>query len=263
MKSTDTNFLKNLAADNISGSSQLLENINNWFIKNNFSYHEYEKQLKFIKESFGDFNIIINYAEQCEEVLQKHGIESLKLFQRNFKNIQEKEFAELIEKSIVVLKKYDRFVTISNSKTIESVFQNLSFKKKIYVAICESRPVFEGRLLAKKLMKTNAEIKLITEAMIPNEVEKTDAVVLGADKYFSNGDVVNKVGSRALALSAFVFHKAVFVITDKLKLSKKHIFESENRAKKEIWDSAPSGIKIENYYFEIIEKKFVTKLITN
>lgn len=256
-------FLKNLAADNISGSSHLLDVLIKWFINNKFTFDEYLKYFLYIKKYFSELNIIVNFVEECEKVLINNGIESLKLFQRDFIEIQKKEFERLIEKSINNLKKFNRFITISNSKTIENVFTNLSSQKKIQISICESRPMYEGRILAKKLLQTDAKVKLITEAMISTEVENADAVVFGADKYFSNGDVVNKIGSRLLATSALLFRKPVIVITNKLKFSKNHIFEREIRPRKEIWDSSPSGIEIENYYFELIEKKFITKLLTN
>jgi translation initiation factor 2B subunit (eIF-2B alpha/beta/delta family) len=262
MKSVE-NELQKIISDNKSGSSQILVNLNAWFVKNNFDIKTYNYFLNFIEKKLNSFATITNYVVQCKKKLKDENITKLKNFQKDLLKEREKEIANLISKSVSILEKHDNFITISNSRTVELFFLELAKKKKFNLVICESRPVYEGRILAEKLIQKNIKIKMITEAMIANETEKCDAVVFGADKFFANGNVVNKVGSRLLSISAKYFHKPVFVIADKFKKSEKFIFVPEIKSTMEIWNNPPAKLKIENYYFELIEKKLITKLITN
>ncbi|PJA95425.1 MAG: hypothetical protein CO129_11885 [Ignavibacteriales bacterium CG_4_9_14_3_um_filter_34_10] len=262
MKSVE-NELQKIISDNKSGSSQILVNINAWFVKNKFDIRTYDYFFNIIEKKLNNFAAIRNYVAQCRKKLKDENITNLIKFQKDLLKERKKEITNLISKSVSILEKYGNFITISNSRTVELFFKELAKKKKFNLVICESRPVYEGKILAEKLLQKNINIKLITEAMIANEAEKCDAVVFGADQFFANGNVVNKVGSRLLSISAKYFHKPVFVIADKLKKSGKFIFVPEIKSKKEIWNNPPVKLKIENYYFELIEKKLITKLITN
>ena len=257
------NDLQKIISDNKSGSSQILVKINEWFVKNNFDIKTCNYFFNIIEKKLNSFAIITNYVSQCRKQLKAGNVNSLIKFQKDLHKEREKEIDRLISNSKNILQKYGNFITISNSLTVELFFKELALKKKFNLVICESRPVYEGRILAKHLLNKNISIKLITEAMIPNEVENCDAVILGADQYFPNGEVINKVGSRALAISAKYFRKPVYVIADKLKMNERFIFVREIKPKKEIYVHSPSKLKIENYYFELIEKKILTKLITN
>lgn len=258
------NDLKNICSDNKSGSSQIFLKLNQWFTANKFDIKTYNYFFDFVEKELSGFAIISNYVIQCRKKLNEGNVKSLREFQKNILREREKEILRLVKASIKILGNYENFLTISNSQTIELFFCELSKKKKFNLVICESRPVYEGRILAENLLvKKNININMVTEAMIANEVEKCDAVVFGADQIFSNGNVVNKVGSKSLSICAKYFHKPVYVIADKSKSKEKYIFETRIESKMEIWKNPPPKLKIENYYFELIEKELITKLITN
>jgi translation initiation factor 2B subunit (eIF-2B alpha/beta/delta family) len=140
------------------------------------------------------------------------------------------------------------------------------FKKgnrNLIVIIAESRPQLEGRVLAKQLAKEKIKIEFITEAMLPHYVELCNSVVLGADKILGNGDIVNKTGSRLIAILSKEFKKPLYIVADKSKRTNNTTFRIETKQSKEVWLAKDPLIKVNNYYFERIEKKYITKVITD
>ncbi|HSP87404.1 MAG TPA: hypothetical protein VLN45_04680, partial [Ignavibacteriaceae bacterium] len=93
-------------------------------------------------------------------------------------------------------------------------------------------------------------------------VEKSDSVIIGADIVLSNGDVVNKIGSRSLAIACKYFNKPFYVITSSDKFSKKKNYLPEKNPAKEIWEFNHKLLSKQNYYFEVVEKKLITKVIS-
>jgi translation initiation factor 2B subunit (eIF-2B alpha/beta/delta family) len=52
------------------------------------------------------------------------------------------------------------------------------------------------------------------------------------------------------------------VVTSKSKFSKKKIFKAKKEKPDEIWDKKVKNLSISNIYFEEIEKKLITKILT-
>ena len=77
--------------------------------------------------------------------------------------------------------------------------------KNISVIANETRPFLQGsRLTAWELSKDNIPVTLITDNMAGYVMKnkKVDAVVVGADRVASNGDVANKIGTYSLSILA-------------------------------------------------------------
>ncbi len=157
-----------------------------------------------------------------------------------------------------------RVITLSRSGTVLEILKLWHQKnKKLKVVVCESRPKFEGRLMAKELADNGINVELITDAMMGLYVPKVDAAIIGADTVLKNGNVVNKVGSKSLALLCKEYKKPFYVVTSKSKLSKKKIFKPKKENPQEIWDKKVKNLSISNIYFEEIEKKLITKIFTD
>jgi hypothetical protein len=88
----------------------------------------------------------------------------------------------------------------------------------VSVIVCESRPLCEGVTMAQRLAAAGLHVTLITDAQAGVFVEQADVVLLGADAV-TPGGVVNKVGSRLLALAAKASGVPVVSVTDSLKVS--------------------------------------------
>jgi methylthioribose-1-phosphate isomerase len=86
--------------------------------------------------------------------------------------------------------------------------------KKIRVFATETRPFLQGaRLTAWELKKDGIPVTLITDNMAGYVMGKgmVDAVIVGADRIASNGDVANKIGTYSLSILAR-FHRIPFYV---------------------------------------------------
>jgi translation initiation factor 2B subunit (eIF-2B alpha/beta/delta family) len=123
--------------------------------------------------------------------------------------------------------------------------------------------MFEGRLLAIDLVKEGIKVKLITDAMMGLYVNEIDAAIIGADEVLNNGNIINKVGSKALALLCKDQKKPLYVVSLRSKFSNKKYYKPKSENPNEVWDKKNKNFSVQNIYFEEIEKKLITKVVTD
>lgn len=254
--------LKKIVSDNKSGSAEVLAKLNEYLLKN-FSKTNLDELVPYLKKEFSEFSNIQNYLNSLKRISFRDN-RKLNSFFENFEIKNSLTITGIYRNSFDVFKNFRKFITISNSKTLENFFA--LFAKDftdVSITICESRPIFEGRTFAKNLLKYKINIKLITEAMIANEIQNIDAAVIGADSILSNGNVVNKVGSKLLAIACKYYNKPFYVLAGKSKFAGSINYSVIKKDKNEIWDSKPGSVKIDNYYFEVVNNDFITKIFTD
>ncbi|MCD4693328.1 MAG: S-methyl-5-thioribose-1-phosphate isomerase, partial [Calditrichales bacterium] len=86
--------------------------------------------------------------------------------------------------------------------------------KNIHLYVDETRPVGQGaRLTYWELMKNNIPATLIADNMAAGlmQLNKIDAVIVGADRIAKNGDTANKIGTYSLAVLAH-YHQIPFYV---------------------------------------------------
>jgi translation initiation factor 2B subunit (eIF-2B alpha/beta/delta family) len=108
--------------------------------------------------------------------------------------------------------------TLSRSGTVREALRSLSPDRLV---VAESRPEREGVGVAEwAAVGTDAAVTLTTEAGLPTALasERVDAVLVGADSITPAGDVVNKTGTRTLALAAREAGVPVYVAASTLKI---------------------------------------------
>lgn len=262
-KKSFENKLKELANNKTYGSKELLEKLNHLFLVEIESINFSKNFINQLKTNFSSFTAIVNYLDNLNYILiQKHSVNELKNFLLDFKAKQEQIYNSLYQKLYHYLKANQQIITISNSYTVFQVLKlinkNLSIKE---LFVCESRPNFEGRLLAKRTANEGISTEIILEANLSYYVEKADLIIIGADTIFPNGNIVNKIGSRSLAIISKYFNKPFYVLGESSKISVENHFSEEEKNVDEIWDKLPSNIKCTNKYFEVVEKELITKLI--
>jgi methylthioribose-1-phosphate isomerase len=76
--------------------------------------------------------------------------------------------------------------------------------KAFSVIATETRPYLQGRLTAWELSQASVSVSLIPDCAVAQVMARGDvnAVVVGADRCARNGDIINKVGTYPLALTA-------------------------------------------------------------
>lgn len=146
--------------------------------------------------------------------------------------------------------------------------------KNIKVFADETRPFLQGsRLTAWELKKDKIDVTLITDNMAGHMMSKglIDAVVVGADRIASNGDVANKIGTYTVALLAkehgLPFYVAAPLSTIDMKIKDGTQIPIEERSPAEVThlggkEIAPRGVKVKNPAFDVTPSRLVTGIIT-
>ena len=98
---------------------------------------------------------------------------------------------------------------------IEAKQQGKNFK----VVATETRPFYQGRTTAKKLVEAGIEVTQVVDSAMRwvSRNMEVDLMIIGADAITSEGTVLNKIGSRLLALVANEEHIPLYVATPLLK----------------------------------------------
>lgn len=91
-------------------------------------------------------------------------------------------------------------ITHSLSSTVLACLTLLG--RDVRVIVTASDPPGEGRVLAKRLSEAGIEVDFISDQQMALFVSRADVALVGADAVASDGSVVNKAGTRLLALAA-------------------------------------------------------------
>lgn len=261
INSSNMRFSK-LFTDNKSGSLELLVELHEHLKNEKKILQIFPELIDFAAKQFRSFQNIQVYLAEMKSALRKE--KKLEVFFDKYDRYFKDSLKLLLLNAGKILKPYSSFITISNSKTVLEVLKHLRVSNpELNVIVCESRPMLEGRLLAKSLIASKIKVRLITESMIYQFIDKVDAAITGADAILGNGDVINKSGSSLLGFGCKQFNKPFYVVADRKKFTKSKRYSAKKMPPEEIWRQYPEKIKIENYYFERIEKKLITEIISD
>ncbi len=258
------NELSAILSDNVSGSIELNIKLNNYLKKTFLQKENKEEFILFLQEKFSTFQTIQNYLQEVINLYSQPDHSNLISFFDDYESTIEETYLKIYRRFFPLVKNVNTFMTYSNSNTLLRIFEMLN--KQIIdmvITVCESRPVFEGRTFCKKLIDLNISSRLTTEAMSARDIEASDAVIVGADKILANGDVINKVGTKQLAILCRYFRKPFYVLADKSKISNSNDFFQKEYPSSEIWKDAPIQLQINNIYFERIDNDLITNVITD
>jgi len=132
--------------------------------------------------------------------------------------------------------------------------------KKFEVYVTEARPLYQGRLTASELSRAGIKVTTFVDSGMHLAIQKADLILIGADALTNNG-AINKIGSDAIAEIARVHKKPLYIAADSWKYSKRKI-KIESRDSSEVWETKSKKIKIKNPAFEMVEKKYITGIIS-
>ncbi|HEX6364142.1 MAG TPA: S-methyl-5-thioribose-1-phosphate isomerase, partial [Albitalea sp.] len=144
----------------------------------------------------------------------------------------------------------------------------------VRVVVDETRPLLQGaRLTAWELEREGIPYTLIADAMAATMMAsgRVSHVVVGADRIAANGDVVNKIGTYALAVLAkrhgIPFYVAAPLSTFDATIADGAGIPIEERPAEEVtgyrgtrW--APEGVSVRNPAFDVTPAELVTGIIT-
>ena len=263
MNSSAKNKLDKILSDNKSGSTKVLLKLIKWSKDYAGDKKTLLGMIDITNSRLKAFSTVQSFTKEFRKIIDKNNkTQILDFINKQYEEIDNR-YSNLFKNSLPYLKNCKRIVTLSNSKTVIEILKRLNEKKKIFVTVAESRPQLEGRIMAKELLKNKIKVEIIPEALLPNAVEKADVAISGADIILSNGNIVNKTGSRSLAILCKYFKKPFYVLATSDKFSKKKKYVPEKRDSGEIWKYSHKYLTKTNFYFEVVEKKLITKVITD
>jgi translation initiation factor 2B subunit (eIF-2B alpha/beta/delta family) len=255
--------LKNILKDRTSGSTELVLKINRYFKVYIDNVSLIKQSINEIESEMTSFEAVLKYLNSIRKIMSSGNKKKLEKFVNDFEFENLSTHLKIYNNLKPWLRKKKRAFTLSNSQTVFEIIK-LWFKEneKIEMVIAESRPAFEGRVFAKKLIKLGVKVYFISDCNSAEYISKCDLVLIGADKILSNGDVVNKTGSRNAAIIAKYYSKSFIVISAESKFSKQKVFKPKIKDSKQIWKFKNKNLKIENNCSEVVPKKLITKVIT-
>lgn len=244
------------------GSSELVDSLNNYFLTIYKHKTKILKNIPLIKEKLGHFEVFKEYLKNLYSAVESE--KKLLKFLRSHSSRQKCELEIIFKKIYPRLRNLNKIITLSRSGTVIEILKLWHQKNKgIKIVVCESRPKFEGRLMAESLVKSGIKTELITDAMMGIYISKVDAAIIGADSILKNGNVINKVGSKLLALLCKEYRKPFFVVATKSKLSNTNTFKPAREDPKEVFNIRMKNLSVSNVYFEEVERKFIRQIFTD
>lgn len=255
--------LDEILGNKTSGSMDLAEWLNKFMEKNASNPDAVRKAIQEIKKSGLSFQVVNTYLKELKKTLKSGDETKLKSFFKTYRQNFITKYKKIYDNAKNLLRNKNRVLTISNSRTVLE-FLKLWHRdnKNLQVIISESRPMNEGRLFAKSLLKEGIQVIFITDLNIFAHIQEADAVIIGADFILKNGDAVNKTGSRAAAVICKYYKKPFYVLASSDKFSKRNSYKPPAENPSEVWKFKHKNLKIYNNYFEVIEKELITKIIT-
>ncbi len=147
---------------------------------------------------------------------------------------------------------------------LEALVEARRAGKQFKVVATESRPMFEGRKLANELSTDGIHVTVIADAAASLFIESVELILVGADR-ITPQHLVNKVGTKMIALAARERGVPIYAVCDTSKFVGVDYFEDtirDQRDPRELWPDAPEGVAVQNRYFEPIPLVFFTGFVT-
>ena len=264
MNNIQQNKLNVILTDNTSGFSEIVNKINTLFRANVKHLEIIEESISILNNRMSHFAAVNTYLKRIKKIIKSDDQQMINDFLASFADAEKSQFEIIFNKLSKKTKHINSIITISKSGTLKEVFNLWKGKNtNLNVVICESRPGNEGKLFAKELLKFGIKVELISDAMTALYVPQVDAALIGADEILKNSNVINKVGSRALALLCKENKKPFYVVTTKSKFSGRKIFSTKKANPSKLWNYKSAGLTVSNIYFEEIEKTLITEIITD
>jgi ribose 1,5-bisphosphate isomerase len=156
--------------------------------------------------------------------------------------------------------------THCHSSTVTRMIAKAKNQGKIFKIICtETRPAFQGRITAKELVDLGIETTFIVDSAARTYMGDVDFVVVGADAITSEGNVINKVGTSAIAVLAYEARKPFYAASELLKFDPETLGgereKIEQRSPAEVWSEAPPKLAIRNPAFDVTPNRYIHGLI--
>ncbi|MGC8594272.1 MAG: translation initiation factor eIF-2B [Candidatus Kryptoniota bacterium] len=271
MKKEFLERISKIASDNVSSAQQILRDMIDLAIE--FSRSEWASS-SFVEDLKSICEIIASSQSQMAALKNTCTFINKRISSGSNQNISEYllNLKEKINRSSQIagetassyLHEGLSYATISNSEFVLHTFESAARAKKFFrVFVLESRPLFEGRQTARALKEMGHHPVLVADAAAGIIVNEIDSAVVGADTIYSDGTLINKIGSFPLAAACGFANKKFYAVTSALKFDRARCigdFKPRPESPQELF--ANPEIECLNTYFDAVPANFIEALIT-
>jgi ribose 1,5-bisphosphate isomerase len=156
--------------------------------------------------------------------------------------------------------------THCHSSTVTRMLAKAKSRGKNFKVICtETRPAFQGRITAKELVNLDIETTFIVDSAARTFIRDADIVVVGSDAITSEGNVVNKIGSSAIAVLAHEARIPFYVVSELLKFDSETLGgeceKIEQRSAAEVWNETNAKLTVRNPAFDVTPNRYIHGIV--
>ncbi|MGI6589597.1 MAG: translation initiation factor eIF-2B [Candidatus Iainarchaeum sp.] len=218
---------------------------------------ELRTAIRIIKKSISEKNLSVKeMQERINEAVTKYD-SNRKIAMEQMTNYG----AKLIKPKSTIL-------TICHSSTVVKMLIKAKSKiKKVYC--CETRPLYQGRITAKKLSDAGINVTLIVDNAASTVMKECNYFFSGADSILADGDVINKIGTNQISSICKKYDVLHYVVASTHKFEPETFFGKdeiiEQRETKEVIDVKDKNyskkIKVINPAFDRSDSKQIEGII--
>lgn len=232
----------------------------------------FAEKIKRLKPSMGTVQTVIDQLlglldhDHTDDAQVLQAIES---FVQRYHQETEESLTRMAAIAANVIQDGDVVFTHSYTRSVLLAIEKAySAGKHFSVISTESRPRNEGAYLASLLAGMGIDVTLITDASAAHYMPRISRVFVGADGLYTDGTVVNKMGTLGIAILAAYYRVPVYVLSITAKLYRPSLqgfqLEMERRPAEEVWNEPNSipSMRVENIFFEEVPPELVTYLVT-
>jgi ribose 1,5-bisphosphate isomerase len=132
------------------------------------------------------------------------------------------------------------------------------------VITTEARPQGLGKEMSTEIVSLRVPVTLCVDAGMKEAIKRSDVVLLGCDA-ITKHEVFVRMGGELAALLASRFDIAVYLCSNSWKYDPFHVGKEGkymDRPAREVWENAPTGVKILNNLYEKLDPSLVLGIIS-
>jgi len=211
--------------------------------------------------------IVYNLHEKASTIQEAR--EVVKSFAEEYIHLLKESKRKVIQYGAHRIKKGSTIMTHCHSSLSTGIILEAHKQgKDIQVFCTETRPRYQGRITAKELVEAGIPTTQVVDSAMRWVINRhdVDIIITGADSITSQGTVINKIGTRLLALAAremdIPFYSAINLLKYDPETSIGKLSEIEMRESKEIWENPPKGLNFLNPAFETVSHELIDGIIS-
>lgn len=231
------------------------------FLKEYCKTHGFGKQFEAVAERLKTIRPTAVVLHNCIEILKKR--KKLSTIEELIEKMN--RATELIaRRGQMLIEENSTLMTHCHSgEALATIKEAWKRGKKVKVIATITEPLEQGKKTARELAQNGIPVTLITDSAVGYFIGDVDLVVVGADalRVVKPLGVVNKIGTKLLALAAWEARKPFYVVANTLKIDRRRELRIEERPGKEICKPI-RGVKIKNPAFDLTPYRYVKRVVS-